>query len=254
MLETVQIPVLDDNYIYLVHDTDTQATAVVDPAVAAPVLEEAEKRGWEITHIFNTHHHHDHVGGNEEIQKATGAIIVGAACDMKRIPGIQDKVSEGDIYNFGAIPVRVFEVPGHTSGHIAFWFETGNALFCGDALFALGCGRLFEGSAKEMWESLSKFKDLPDEAQVYCAHEYTLSNANFAITIDPNNLKLQKRVKEIKEMREKGIPTVPSSLGTERETNPFLRADNDEIAANLNMRGEDNPTVFAEIRLRKDNF
>lgn len=254
MLEIVQIPVWDDNYIYLAHDPETKQTAVVDPAEAQPVLEEAKRRGWEITHILNTHHHNDHVGGNEEIQKATGAIVVGAANDSRRIPGISVKVSDGDEFMLGASKAVIFETPGHTTGHIAFWFKDSQALFCGDTLFALGCGRLFEGSAEQMWASLSKIKTLPKETYVYCAHEYTAANADFAITIEPKNKDLQKRVEKIRQMRDLNMPTVPSILGDELATNPFLRADVTNVASYLKLDGEEAATVFAEIRLRKDNF
>ncbi|WP_420548612.1 hydroxyacylglutathione hydrolase [Curvivirga sp.] len=254
MLEIVQIPVWDDNYIYLVHEPNSKKTAVVDPAEAKPVLEEAKKRGWQITHILNTHHHFDHVGGNEDIQKATGAIVVGAANDTRRIPGISVTLSDGDEFEFGQSKAKIFETPGHTTGHIAYWFEDSQALFCGDTLFALGCGRLFEGSPEQMWESLSKLRNLPAETNVYCAHEYTSANADFAITIEPQNDDLKKRVEKIKQMRDLDMPTVPSKLKEEVKTNPFLRADDVNIAAFLKLDGEDAATVFAEIRRRKDNF
>ncbi|MCK5622210.1 MAG: hydroxyacylglutathione hydrolase, partial [Alphaproteobacteria bacterium] len=200
-LEIHQIPVWDDNYVYLAHDAASASTAVIDPAEAETVLKAAEARGWNITHILNTHHHPDHVGGNLEIKQATGCTIVGARSDAGRIPGIDVQVGEGDTYEMGSATAKVFDVPGHTSGHIAYWFEESDALFCGDTLFALGCGRLFEGTAEQMWRSLDKFRALPGTTRVYCAHEYTQANARFAVTVDPENATLAVRVGEIDRLR-----------------------------------------------------
>lgn len=254
MLEIEQIAVLSDNYIYLVRDTETNSVAVVDPAEAAPVLARAKELGWKITHILNTHHHGDHVGGNKEIKAATGCTIVGPRADAERIPGIAVQVGDGDAYHFGAAKAQVFDVPGHTRGHIAYWFAGSDALFCGDTLFALGCGRLFEGTPQQMWTSLGKLKALPDSARVFCAHEYTQANANFAVTVDPDNESLTKRKREIDDKRERGERTVPSLLGEEKATNPFLRADDAGVAAAVGLDGSDPVAVFAEVRARKDNF
>lgn len=254
MLDIRQIPVLSDNYVYLIRDEDSGAVGVVDPAVAKPVLDEAARLGWTITHILNTHHHGDHVGGNKEIQAATGCTIVGPRADRDRIPGIQIEVGDGDTYAFGAAEAQVFDVPGHTRGHIAFWFEAENALFCGDTLFALGCGRMFEGTAPQMWHSLGKLRALPDATRVYCAHEYTQANARFALSVDGGNSDLVARAAEIDAMRSRGEPTVPSLLGEEKATNPFLRADDSVLAANVGLAGGDPVSVFAEVRSRKDSF
>ena len=253
-LEIHQIPVLSDNYVYLFRDPESGLVGVVDPAVAEPVLNKLEELGWTLTHIINTHHHPDHTGANLELKEKTGCTIVGAKNDAARIPGIDIRVEEGDTFEFGSEKAHVFEVPGHTIGHIAYWFEESDALFCGDTLFALGCGRLFEGSPAQMWQSISKFRALPDETKVYCAHEYTEANGRFAVSVDPKNEALKKRFTEIVEMRKKKIPTVPSTLGEEKETNPFMRADDPVLASELELIGADPVEVFAETRRRKDSF
>ncbi len=243
-----QLAVLRDNYIYLLHEPKTGETAVVDPAVAGPVLERLRERGWRLTHILNTHHHNDHTGGNLELKAVTGARVVGAANDAARIPGIDVQVGEGDAVSLGKASARVFDTPGHTIGHIAYWFEADSALFCGDTLFSLGCGRLFEGSADQMWASLSKLRALPGGTKVYCAHEYTASNARFALAIEPGNARLKARAAALR------VPTVPSLLDDERAANPFLRADQPGVAAALGMAGAEPAAVFAELRRRKDVF
>lgn len=249
-----QIPVLGDNFIYLVHDSASGETAAVDPAVAGPVFEVLAARGWTLSHILNTHHHGDHTGGNLELKEATGCTIVGAGVDAARIPGIDVHVTEGDGVAIGSHQGKVFDVPGHTSGHIAYWFEEDQALFSGDALFSMGCGRLFEGSAEQMWTSLKKLRALPDETMVYCAHEYTNSNADFALSIEPANADLKARAAEVQGLRQQGKPTVPSNLGEEKRVNPFLRADNDDLLLAAGLTGQDPVSAFAEIRRRKDNF
>lgn len=229
MLEVVGVPVLTDNYVWLAHDRATGETAVIDPAVAGPVLEAATSRGWKISQILNTHWHPDHVGGNAEIVAATGARVTGPAAEAAKIPGIGRAVGEGDEVRIGAETGRVIDVRAHTAGHVAYAFE--GVLFCGDTLFALGCGRLFEGTAADMHAALAKLMALPGQTRAYCAHEYTQSNARFALTVEPDNAALVARAAAIDALRARGEPTVPFSLAMEAATNPFVRAGSVEELA-----------------------
>ncbi|MCW0198320.1 hydroxyacylglutathione hydrolase [Sphingopyxis sp.] len=223
-LDIVRIPVLNDNYVWLVHDSDSKATMVVDPAVAEPVLEAAAARGWTITDIWNTHWHPDHTGGNAAIKEATGCTITGPAAEYERIPTLDVRVTGGDRVRLGAHVAEVWDVPAHTAGHIAYHFGADGAIFVGDTIFAMGCGRLFEGTAEQMFANMRRFDALDDATRVYCAHEYTLSNARFAVTVDPGNALLTERLAAVEAARAAGEPTVPTSIGAERATNPFLRA------------------------------
>jgi hydroxyacylglutathione hydrolase len=253
-LEIHQIPVLSDNYVYLAHEAETGSTAVVDPAVGDPVVEALADKGWTLTHILNTHHHADHTGANLELKERFDLTIVGPRADAARIPGIDVEVGDGDSYALGNATAQVYDVPGHTSGHIAFWFEESDALFCGDTLFALGCGRVFEGTMSQMWNSLGKLRALPPQTRVYCAHEYTQANGRFALTVEPDNQALVDRMREIDRMRDNGIPTVPSTLGEELSTNPFLRPDSPDLQRTIGLEGADLTSVFARTRELKDNF
>lgn len=223
-LEIIRIPVLSDNYVWLVHEPDSRETMVVDPAVAAPVLAEADARGWKITQIWNTHWHPDHTGGNAEIKAATGCVITGPTAEAARIPTLDVLVAEGDAVSLGAVTAKVIDVPAHTAGHIAFHFPTEQAAFVGDTLFAMGCGRLFEGTADQMYSNMRKLEALGDDTRVYCAHEYTQSNGRFALTVEPDNQALVERMAQVDAMRERGDATVPTSIALERATNPFMRA------------------------------
>ena len=237
-IEIVRIPVLSDNYVWLAHDPQSKETAVVDPAVAAPVLAVAAQRGWTISQIWNTHWHPDHTGGNAEIKAAVESAggtctITGPAAEAERIPTLDRLVAEGDTVSLGDITAQIFAVPAHTAGHIAYHLPGEDALFIGDTLFAMGCGRLFEGTAAQMFANMQRLATLPDATRVYCAHEYTLSNAKWAVTAEPDNAELAARLVHVTQMRADGEPTVPTSIGAERATNPFLRATSADHLAQL---------------------
>jgi hydroxyacylglutathione hydrolase len=238
MLEVVPVPAFSDNYLWLVHDADSGETAVVDPGDAAPVLAEAERRGWRIGQVWNTHWHPDHTGGNLAVKQATGATVSGPADE--KIPGRDVELLEGDNIHLGNHVGRVIAVPGHTLGHIALIFEEDGVAFVGDTLFAMGCGRLFEGSPQQMFSSLQRLAELPDETRLYCAHEYTLSNGRFAAHAEPGNAKIADRLAQVARMREAGEITVPTTVGEERATNPFVRSSDWQ--------------EFARLRSEKDSF
>jgi hydroxyacylglutathione hydrolase len=244
------VPCLTDNYAYLLRAGEH--CAVVDPSEADPVNAALDRLGWEPSFILNTHHHPDHTGGNLALKQEYGAKIVGPGKDAARIPGLDIGVDEKSGWEFAGQKVRVLEVPGHTRGAITFVIDT-NA-FTGDTLFALGCGRMFEGDAQTMWTSLSKLRALPDATKIYCGHEYTEGNGRFALTIEPGNTALTARMTEVKVARADGRPTVPSTIALEKRTNPFLRPDSWEIRKNLAMEDASDVAVFGEIRKRKDNF
>ncbi len=237
-MEIVAVPAFTDNYLWLVHDEGSGQSAVVDPGDPAPALAEAERRGWTINQVWNTHWHPDHTGGNLAIKQATGARISGPADE--NIPGRDVSLSEGDQVHLGSHVGRVIEVPGHTLGHIALIFDEERVAFVGDTMFSMGCGRLFEGTPEQMYRSLKRLAELPPETRLYCAHEYTLANARFALHADPQNMAVASRLAEVQELREQGKITLPTTVAEERETNPFVRAtDVDE---------------FARLRSEKDSF
>jgi hydroxyacylglutathione hydrolase len=254
MLTILQIPVLTDNYIYLIHDLVSGETAVVDPALAQPVLDVLDKKNWRLTYILNTHHHWDHVGGNLELKQKTGCKIIAGQSDQDRIPGIDAGVSEDDVISLGSHTARVISTPGHTSGHVVYYFSKDGALFCGDTLFVMGCGRLFEGTPEQMWNSLQKLKALPSSTRIYCTHEYTQANSRFALSVEPDNSQLQQKIIEVQQLRAVNKPTVPSTIEQERATNPFFRVDCISVQKALGLEMQSPVCVFAELRKRKDTF
>lgn len=253
-LQIVTVPCLSDNYAYLIRDTDTDQVAVVDVPEAAPILGALKDLKWSLDKILITHHHFDHIDGVEDLKSETGAQVYGAKADKHRLPPLDIELSEGDTLKLGHETCDVLDVSGHTVGHIAFVFKNAEVAFSADSLMALGCGRLFEGDANMMWGTMKKFKALSDDTLVYSGHEYTASNAQFAKTIEPDNADLQTRIEDITDKRANGIPTVPASIGLEKATNPFMRANLKEVKALLGMTGASDADVFGEIRRRKDNF
>jgi hydroxyacylglutathione hydrolase len=247
-------PCLADNYGYLLHDAESGTTAAVDTPDAREIEMQLRAKGWRLTHILNTHHHGDHAGGNLELKSRTGCTIVGPRADAARIPGIDVSVGEGDVVELGTHRAAVYDTPGHTRGHIVYHFAAARAAFVGDTLFALGCGRLFEGTPSQMWSSLQKILSWPDDTRIYCAHEYTQSNARFALTVEPQNPRLQERAASVAELRAAGTPTVPSTLGEERATNPFLRARSPDLRKTIGLERAADVEVFAKTRALKDAF
>lgn len=253
-LDIHQFPCLSDNYGVLVHDAERNLTASIDAPDAKAVAAALKEKGWRLTHILTTHHHHDHTDGNLALKADTKCTIIGPRAEAAKVPGIDRQVGEGDTFAFGAHEVRVFDTPGHTAGHITYWLPGDGVAFAGDTLFAIGCGRVIEGNAQTMWASLRKLMALPKETLVYCGHEYTQANARFALTVEPDNAALQKRAKEIDAMRAAGKPTLPTTIGIELETNPFLRPHISAIQQRLGMAGKPEWQIFGEIRERKNRF
>ncbi len=253
-LRIIQIAALNDNYIYVIHDVISQQTAVIDPADADLVLEMLAATGWQLTHIFNTHHHFDHVGGNEVLKRVTGCDVYGYHADAQRIPCINRMLEADSDVIWANQPLRIIFLPGHTTGHIAYLFVEHNILFCGDVLFMMGCGRIFEGTVKQAYESINKIKCLDDMTLIFCAHEYTLTNGRFALSVETDNKLLQARVQLVEQQYKKGVFTVPASLAVEKETNPFLRTDSEAIKFNLSMPDADNLDIFAKLRKMRDVF
>lgn len=239
MLEIVPVPVLVDNYVWLVHDEASGGTVAVDPSVADPVLAAAAGRGWRINQVWNTHWHPDHTGGNDSIREATGCTITGPA-EAEKVSRMDRIVAGGDRARIGAIEAELIDIPAHTAGHVAFHLPAVRAAFVGDTLFAMGCGRLFEGDARQMYESLRRLAALPAETRIYCGHEYTLANARFAVTAEPDNPALADRLHRVAQARERGEVTLPTTIGEERATNPFMRAGGVE--------------EFTRLRAMKDSF
>lgn len=255
-LEVYQISCLSDNYGYLVHDASSGTTIAIDTPEVAPILKALDEKGWTLTHIFNTHHHYDHAGGNLELKEKTGCTIFGPSDERVEIPGRDRAVGGGDqvVLADGKVVADVIDVGGHTVGHIAYVFEGADLAFVGDALFTLGCGRMFEGTPDQMWAGLARLRALPDATKVYCAHEYTEANLAFALSVEPGNSDLLARSKVILSLRKDGKPTVPSTIGEEKQTNPFLRPESENLQATIGKPGASMVDIFAETRRLKDNF
>ena len=240
MIRVVPVPALRDNYVWLLHNDETGETAAVDPSVDQAVLDAADARGWRIGQILNTHWHPDHVGGNAGIKVAAGCTVTAPAAESSRIAAVDRGVSEGDRVAVCGLEAVVWEIPAHTAGHIAFHFEAAGLIFVGDTLFAMGCGRLFEGTAEQMFANMQRLATLPGDVQVYCGHEYTLANARWAVSMEPDNQALAARLTQVEQARAEGLVTLPTTIGQERATNPFMRAR--DVAH------------FAELRAAKDSF
>lgn len=250
--EIVTVPCLSDNYAFLIHSEGR--TALVDAPEAPPILAALEERGWSLDEIWLTHHHYDHIDGVPGLKEHHSPILRGARDDAGRLPDLDHAYKDGESFEFQGAEVQVMDVSGHTVGHIAFYMPDAKAAFTADSLMAMGCGRVFEGTMEQMWESLSKLAALPSDTVIYSGHEYTSSNARFAMTIEPDNVALQQRQADIEAARAEGKPTVPSLLSDELATNPFLRAGLQDVKSLLNMTGQSDAEVFAEIRRRKDSF
>jgi hydroxyacylglutathione hydrolase len=239
MLEVTAVPVLSDNYVWLIHDPSSGETAALDPSVAEPVLDAVKAKGWQLSQVLNTHWHPDHTGGNQGIQAATGAPIT-APAEAERVSKVDRIVAEGDRVRVGGAEAVVWDIPAHTAGHIAYYFEDEGMIFVGDTMFAMGCGRLFEGTAEQMYTNMQRIAALPPDVRIYCGHEYTLANARFAIHADPENADVAVRLKKVEELRAEGKITLPTTVAEERATNPFVRASDTD--------------AFASLRSEKDSF
>ena len=253
-LEVHQFPTRSDNYGVLIHDPDTGATAAIDAPDAEELLVALHEKGWALTHILTTHHHHDHTAGNTIVKRMTGCTIVGPDKESASIPGIDVEVREGDTVEIGSAKARVIETPGHTKGHVSYFFPEDEIVCVGDTLFSVGCGKLLEGDAKTMWSSLEKLAKLPPETKLYCGHEYTNNNCRFALTVEPENAALQLRAGEVATLAKESKPALPTTIKQELATNPFLRPWSPAIQKRLGMEGRPLDEILGEIRRRKDRF
>jgi hydroxyacylglutathione hydrolase len=245
---------LSDNYGVLLHDSETGATASIDAPEAGPVEAALKETGWRLTDILVTHHHADHTQGIQALKDRHKCRVVAPAAEAAKVPAVDETVREGDTVKVGNLAANVIETPGHTLGHIAYWFHKDKLAFVGDTLFSIGCGRVIEGTPQQMWTSLKKLRDLPDETDIYCGHEYTLANIKFALSIDKDNPVLSAREAQAREQVQEGEPTIPVTIGDEKLANPFLRADSPDLACDIGMAGKPAADVFAEIRARKNKF
>ena len=253
-MQVIPIPCLADNYAYIINDNNSKIVGGVDPSEAQPVLAFLKKKNLKLNYVLNTHHHFDHIGGNIELKKIYNAKVVGFFGDKHRIPGIDITLKDNEQWNFGNSTVKILHIPGHTLGHICFFFEREKIAFTGDTLFSLGCGRIFEGDHKQMLMSLNKIKKLPKDTKIYCGHEYTLKNANFCMKYDNENIDLKEKFKKIKKLRSNNLPTIPTKLEDELKSNIFLRCDQNEVKIKLNMKNEEDFKVFRKVRDLKDSF
>jgi hydroxyacylglutathione hydrolase len=245
-------PCLNDNFGYLIHDPATNATASIDAPEATPIVKALEREGWTLTDILITHHHHDHVGGVAELKQKYGCRVVAPHDKTTKIAHADLRVGHGDLVKVGGLLARVLETPGHTLDHVCYVFDSEKALFAGDTLFSIGCGRVFEGDYPMMWNSLLKLRALPDDFELYCGHEYTAANIKFALTVEPNNTALAARAEQVTRLRAENKPTIPTLLGEEKKANVFLRADEPSVAASVRMKGRSVAEVFGELRERKN--
>ena len=254
MIEVTQIPILEDNYTYILHEKHENVVGCLDPGESEPILEFLSKKKLKLDFIFNTHHHYDHVGGNLELKKKTNCEVIGSEFDKSRIPGLDIGLKNRDLNKFGQSRFVVIETPGHTLGHITFYFKNDGLLFCGDTLFSAGCGRIFEGTFKQMWDSLKLLRALPDNTLIYCGHEYTLSNLKFAISLDKNDLKLKNKFSEVSDLINQGKFSIPSTIREEKKINPFLKVDKVDFLKKLNFNNTSELEIFEKIRKMKDDF
>ena len=252
--ETHLFPCLKDNYGVLLHDPETGSTAAIDAPEAAPVEAALAERGWRLTDILVTHHHADHTGGIAELKKKHLCRVIAPRKEAQKIPNIDVTVRDGDVVQVGSLVGRVLETPGHTAGHISYWFKSDKLAFVGDTLFSVGCGRIIEGTPEMMWQSLLKIRNLPADTQIFCGHEYTAANVHFALTIEPKNTALRARAEDVVRLIEQKKPTMPTTVQQEKSFNPFLRADLASVAAGIGMEDANPESVFATIRARKDKF
>ena len=253
-MQITSVPCLSDNYAYIVIDNNSKTIGVVDPSEASPIISFLNKKNLKLNYILNTHHHFDHIGGNIELKKKYNAKVVGFEGDKHRIPGIDIALKNNEKWIFGSSKIKILHIPGHTLGHICFFFERQKIAFTGDTLFSLGCGRIFEGNHKQMLSSLNKIKKLPKETKIYCGHEYTYKNAEFCIKYDNNNTNLKKKFETVKKLRMKNLPTVPTTLEDEINSNIFLRCDQNDLKVKLNMENQEDFEVFKKMRDLKDGF
>ena len=253
-MEITPIPCLKDNYAYVIYDNNSKTTGVVDPSEPQPIISFLKKRNFKLNYILNTHHHFDHIGGNIELKKKYNAKIIGFEDDKHRIPGIDITLKNNEKWNFGNSPIKIIHIPGHTLGHICFFFEKEKIAFTGDTLFSLGCGRIFEGDHKQMLSSLNKIKKLPKETKIYCGHEYTFKNGEFCLKYDSNNNHLKRKFEKIKKLKLQNLPTIPSNLEDELKSNIFLRCDQKDLKIKLNMKNQEDFKVFKKVRDLKDSF